>query len=192
MKDVQYLSGASASEPRAVMQIDICGGVFSLPEFATAAPVQTFAAVLETQLASTTQQMDIMPLINEALERRMHAFTMSSRSVRRVDLGAMYKLSRFVGRCVLHRAEEGAKRLNKSPALAKGFMNPVDVESLDPSGSFVQELCGTRKTVKEFFSDFVAHEPRMQGMLQREVVCGLCHNDLHGGNLLLDSQGWYG
>ena len=60
---------------------------------------------------------------------------------------------------------------------------------MDPSGSFVQELCGARKNAKGFFSDFVAREPRVQGMLQREVVCGLCHNDLHGGNLLLDSQG---
>ena len=31
-----------------------------------------------------------------------------------------------------------------------------------------------------------AYEPRMKGMLERDVVCGLCHNDLHGGKLLLD------
>jgi hypothetical protein len=41
--------------------IDLCGGVSGLPEFATAAPVLTFATVLETQVASTTQQTDIKP-----------------------------------------------------------------------------------------------------------------------------------
>jgi hypothetical protein len=55
VKDVQYLASASVNEPNAVWQIDLCGGVFGLPKFATAAPVQTFATMLETQLASTTQ-----------------------------------------------------------------------------------------------------------------------------------------
>jgi hypothetical protein len=68
-------------------------------------------------------------------------------------------------------------------------LKSVDVEALDPTGTFVQELCGTRKSVKSIFSDLIAHEPRMRGMLERDVVCGLCHNDLHGGKLLLDSQG---
>ncbi|CAJ1456049.1 unnamed protein product [Effrenium voratum] len=33
--------------PCSVMQIDLCGGVFGLPEFAKAPPVQTFASILE-------------------------------------------------------------------------------------------------------------------------------------------------
>jgi hypothetical protein len=90
-----------------------------------------------------------MPLIDEALECRMHAFTMSSRSVRRKDLGAIYKLSRFVGHGVLYSAGEAAKRLNISPALAKSFTTPVDIKALDPTGTFVQELCGTRESVKK-------------------------------------------
>jgi hypothetical protein len=189
VKDVQFIPDAAAEDPCAVMQIDLCGGVFGLPEFSSAAPVQTFASVIEQELESGGGHVDLMPLINEALERRMHAFTMSGRSVKRVDLAAMYKLSRFVGHGVLDRAKEGAKRAQTSPALAVGFQNPPDVDDLDPSGKYLQELSGTRKTAKEFFSSFVALESKMKPMLEREVVCGLCHNDLHGGNLLLDSQG---
>jgi hypothetical protein len=70
---------------------------------------------------------------------------MSLRSVRRVDLGAIYKLSRFVGHGVLHRAEEGAKRLKRSPDLAKGFTTPVDVESLGSNG----DLCARALRHKE-------------------------------------------
>lgn len=44
VKDVQYLDGAGPNEPCSVMQIDLCGGVFGLPEFVSAAPVNTFAA----------------------------------------------------------------------------------------------------------------------------------------------------
>eukprot|EP00415_Alexandrium_ostenfeldii_P004055 UN4055 len=51
------------------------------------------------------------------------------------------------------------------------------------------ELSGKRQTVKQFFQDFVAHEQRFTEKFRREVVLGLAHNDLHGGNLLLDSQG---
>lgn len=72
-------------------------------------------------MMSGSRQTDMIPLINEALERRMYAFTMSSRSIQKVDLTSMYKLTRYVGHGVLNRAKEGAKRLVKSPALVTGF-----------------------------------------------------------------------
>lgn len=189
VKATHFLPDVEAQDPSAVMQIDLCGGMFGLPEFASAPPVHTFASVIESELASSDQKVDVVPIINEALERRMHAFTMSSRSVKKVDLAAMYKIIRFVGHGVLNRAEEGAKRAKKSPALAAGFLNPPDINELDVDGCFVQELCGRRETARDFFQRFVAHESRFTEKFQREVVVGLCHNDLHGGNLLLDSQG---
>jgi ankyrin repeat protein/adenylate kinase family enzyme len=73
--------------------------------------------------------------------------------------------------------------------LAAGFLNPPDIDDLDPEGSFIRELTGSRKTVKDFFKHFVAQEAKFNKKFEREVVLGLCHNDLHGGNLLLDSQG---
>ena len=33
-------------------------------------------------------------------------------------------------------------------------------------------------------------EKTLKESLQRNVVVGLAHNDLHGGNLLVDSQGF--
>eukprot|EP00435_Cladocopium_sp_Y103_P040634 s2808_g11.t1 len=36
-----------SAEPCSIMQIDLCGGVFGLPEFAKAPPVQTMASILE-------------------------------------------------------------------------------------------------------------------------------------------------
>ena len=36
-------------EPCSIMQIDLCGGVFGLPEFAKAPPVQTMASILEQE-----------------------------------------------------------------------------------------------------------------------------------------------
>eukprot|EP00927_Polykrikos_kofoidii_P085781 TRINITY_DN9416_c0_g1_i3.p1 TRINITY_DN9416_c0_g1~~TRINITY_DN9416_c0_g1_i3.p1 ORF type:complete len:1568 (+),score=233.26 TRINITY_DN9416_c0_g1_i3:51-4754(+) len=187
VKDVKYGDG-EPNDPSSVMQIDLCGGIFGLPEFASASPVQTFAQVLEEKFKGSTE-VDVIPLINEAFERRMHAFTMSSRKIKRVDLAGMYKLNRFVGHGVLHRAKEAKKRLVKSPALAAGFLNPPSIEELDPEGQFLLSLGGSRRTIEDYFQDFVGKEPQLQKMLDREVVCGLCHNDLHGGNLLLDTQG---
>ena len=60
-----------------------------------------------------------------------------------------YKLVRFVGHGVLNRAKEGAKRAQKAAALAAGFLNPPEIDDLDPEGSFMMELTGERKTVKE-------------------------------------------
>lgn len=189
VKASHCVPGVDAQDPSSLMQIDLCGGMFGLPEFASAPPVHTFASVLQAELAATERTVDVVPIINEALERRMRGFTMSSRSVRKVDLSAMYKIIRFVGHGILNRAHEGAKRGKKSPALAAGFLNPADIDELDAEGCFMQELCGKRTTTKEFFANFVSHEERFAGKFQREVVLGLCHNDLHGGNLLLDSQG---
>ena len=39
-----------SKDPSSVMQIDLCGGVFGLPEFAKAPPVHTFASILEAEL----------------------------------------------------------------------------------------------------------------------------------------------
>ncbi|CAE8642397.1 unnamed protein product [Polarella glacialis] len=189
VKDAQFLQGADPNEPASVMQIDLCGGIFGLPEFASAPPVQTFSSVLEDELQAKEHRVDILPLINEALERRMYYFTMSTRSIRTVNLAESYKLVRFVGHGILNRAKEGAKRAEKSTALAAGFQNPPDVNDLDPDGSFLFELSGSRKTPKEFFQSFVGYEKLLGEKFQRNVVAGLCHNDLHGGNLLLDSQG---
>eukprot|EP00933_Yihiella_yeosuensis_P040768 TRINITY_DN3514_c0_g1_i3.p1 TRINITY_DN3514_c0_g1~~TRINITY_DN3514_c0_g1_i3.p1 ORF type:complete len:1714 (+),score=420.18 TRINITY_DN3514_c0_g1_i3:199-5142(+) len=189
VKDAQYLPNADPNEPASVMQIDLCGGIFGLPEFASAPPVQTFASVLENELEAKERKVDVMPIINEALERRMYFFTMSSRSVRTVNLAKTYKLVRFVGHGILNRAKEGAKRGAKSPALAAGFENPRDVDDLDPDGSFMEELCGRRMPAKEYFQNFVSQEQLLEQKFERELVTGFCHNDLHGGNLLLDSQG---
>jgi hypothetical protein len=156
VKDVQYLPDAHADEPCAVMQIDLCGGVFGLPEFASAPPVHTFASVIQTEMETRERKVDVVPIINEALERRLHAFSMSSRSVKNLCLADTYKLVRFVGHGILNRAEEGAKRAKKSANVAAGFLNPPDIDALDPEGNFMQELTGTRKSVKEFFKVFVA------------------------------------
>ena len=142
VKDVQCLANAEVDEPCAVMQIDLCGGVFGLPEFASAPPVHTFASVIQTEMATADRQVDVVPIVNEALERRLHSFTMSGRCVQNVNLAKMYKLVRFVGHGVLNRAKEGAKRAEKSAALAAGFLNPLDIDELDPEGSFMQELTG--------------------------------------------------
>jgi hypothetical protein len=189
VKDFQFLSGACPNEPSSVMQIDLCGGTFGLPEFASAPPVQTFSSVMEDELQAKLRKVDVMPLITEALERRMYYFTMSSRKVANMNLSAVYKLVRFVGHGILNRAKEGAKRAEKSPALAAGFQRPADIDDLDPEGRFLEELTATRQTVKEYFQTFVGYEKLLGEKFERTVVTGLCHNDLHGGNLLLDSQG---
>mmetsp|Transcript_71292 Transcript_71292/g.230928 ORF Transcript_71292/g.230928 Transcript_71292/m.230928 type:complete len:1583 (+) Transcript_71292:151-4899(+) len=189
VKDMKVFKVPDPHDPCAVMQIDLCGGLFGLPEFASAPPVHTFAAVIQEGLSSMTQKVDIVPIVNEALERRMLAFTMERRSVKKVNLSKMYKIVRFVGHGILNRAKEGAKRAEKTKALGAGFLNPPDIDSLDPTGAFLKELGGTRKTIKDFFKSFVAHEATFDLKFEREVVLGLCHNDLHGGNLLLDSQG---
>ena len=119
--------------------------------------------------------------MNEALERRLHSFTMSARSVQNVNLAKMYKLVRFVGHGVLNRAKEGAKRAQKSPAIAAGFLNPPEIDDLDPEGSFLQELTGTRKTVKEFFQWFCSYESEFESKFIQQVVVGLCHGELGGG-----------
>uniref|UniRef100_A0A7S0FFN2 Uncharacterized protein n=1 Tax=Pyrodinium bahamense TaxID=73915 RepID=A0A7S0FFN2_9DINO len=189
VKAAHFLEGVDPHDPSGLMQIDLCGGMFGLPEFASAPPVHTFASVIQAELTSSERKVDVVPIINEALERRMHGFTMSSRSVKKVDLASMYKIVRFVGHGVLNRAAEGAKRAKKAQALGAGFLNPPEIDDLDPEGCFVRELCGKRKTAKQFFKEFVSHEPRFTSKFERQVVLGLCHNDLHGGNLLLDSQG---
>lgn len=104
--------------PCSIMQIDLCGGVFGLPEFAKAPPVQTLASILEVELESPSHQawralmggrgremggmrwwadkpsflgfrcvlfsgqVEVIPIINEALERRMFHFTMPLGSCR--------------------------------------------------------------------------------------------------------------
>ena len=40
--------------------------------------------------------------------------------------------------------QEGAKRAAKSPALAAGFQQPVEIDDLDPDGAIIQELCGRK------------------------------------------------
>lgn len=42
-----------SAEPCSIMQIDLCGGVFGLPEFAKAPPVQTMASILEQETKDT-------------------------------------------------------------------------------------------------------------------------------------------
>eukprot|EP00414_Alexandrium_minutum_P003168 CAMPEP_0113818280 /NCGR_PEP_ID=MMETSP0328-20130328/161_1 /TAXON_ID=39455 /ORGANISM="Alexandrium minutum" /LENGTH=303 /DNA_ID=CAMNT_0000786215 /DNA_START=166 /DNA_END=1078 /DNA_ORIENTATION=- /assembly_acc=CAM_ASM_000350 len=148
VKASHCVPGVDAQDPSSLMQIDLCGGMFGLPEFASAPPVHTFASVLQAELAATERTVDVVPIINEALERRMRGFTMSSRSVRKVDLSAMYKIIRFVGHGILNRAHEGAKRGKKSPALAAGFLNPADIDELDAEGCFMQELCGKARPPK--------------------------------------------
>ena len=44
-----------SKDPSSVMQIDLCGGVFGLPEFAKAPPVHTFASILEAELKEARQ-----------------------------------------------------------------------------------------------------------------------------------------
>ncbi|CAK9000459.1 Hypothetical protein SCF082_LOCUS6503 [Durusdinium trenchii] len=176
--------------PCSIMQIDLCGGVFGLPEFAKAPPVQTLASILEVELESPSHQVEVIPIINEALERRMFHFTMSARKIKTLSLANTYKL-------------EGAKRGAKNPALAAGFQRPVEIDELDPdgpsvddvervwrAGHMIQELCGRKQTVRarDLFQKFADMEQSLSE-IQRKVVVGLSHNDLHGGNLLVDSQG---
>ncbi|CAK0865780.1 unnamed protein product [Prorocentrum cordatum] len=189
VKDSQFLEDVSEDEPCAVMQIDLCGGIFGLPEFASAPPVLTFASVIQGEFTSGKRQTDVVPIVNEALTRRMLAFTMSTRSVRKENLAKMYKIVRFVGHGILNRAVEGAKRSKHNAALGFGFLTPPDIDDLDPEGKFVSELCGKRSTIKRFFQEFIEQEQRFNKKFDRQIVCGLAHNDLHGGNLLLDSQG---
>ncbi|CAK9019919.1 unnamed protein product, partial [Durusdinium trenchii] len=174
--------------PCSIMQIDLCGGVFGLPEFAKAPPVQTLASILEVELESPSHQVEVIPIINEALERRMFHFTMSARKIKTLSLANTYKLVRFVGHGILNRAKEGAKRGAKNPALAAGFQRPVEIDELDPDGHMIQELCGRKQTVRDLFQKFADMEQSLSE-IQRKVVVGLSHNDLHGGNLLVDSQG---
>lgn len=143
-----------SAEPCSIMQIDLCGGVFGLPEFAKAPPVQTMASILEQELDQPTHSVEIIPIINEALERRMFHFTMSERKIKTMSLAESYKLVRFVGHGILNRAKEGAKRGAKSPALAAGFQKPVEIDELDPEGKFVMELCGRKQTVRDLFQQF--------------------------------------
>ncbi|CAK0897406.1 unnamed protein product [Prorocentrum cordatum] len=164
----------------AAMQIDLCGGIFGLPEFASAPPVLTFASVIQGEFTSGKRQTDVVPIVNEALTRRMLAFTMSTRSVRKENQAKMYKIVRFVGHGILNRAVEGAKRSKHNAALGIGFLTPPDI---------VIELCGKRSTIKRFFQEFTEQEQRFNTKFDRQIVFGLAHNDLHGGNLLLDSQG---
>ncbi|CAE7393454.1 unnamed protein product [Symbiodinium sp. KB8] len=178
-----------SKDPSSVMQIDLCGGVFGLPEFAKAPPVHTFASILEAELKEVTLNVDVVPIINEALERRMYHFTMSERKISSLSLADSYKIVRFVGHGILNRAKEGAKRAAKSAALAAGFQNPVEIDDLDPDGKIIQELCGRKQTVRDLFQKFSNMEAKLSEHFKREVVVGLCHNDLHGGNLLVDSQG---
>eukprot|EP00434_Breviolum_minutum_P041673 symbB.v1.2.037072.t1/scaffold5376.1/size27864/1 len=178
-----------SESPCSIMQIDLCGGVFGLPEFAKAPPVQTMASILEQELESPSNKVEVIPILNEALERRMFHFTMSERKIKTLSLAESYKLVRFVGHGILNRAKEGAKRGAKSPALAAGFQQPVEIDELDPEGKFITELCGRKQTVRDLFQQFSDMETTLKESLQRKVVCGLAHNDLHGGNLLVDSQG---
>eukprot|EP00435_Cladocopium_sp_Y103_P067808 s726_g30.t1 len=141
------------------------------------------------ELDQPTHSVEIIPIINEALERRMFHFTMSERKIKTMSLAESYKLVRFVGHGILNRAKEGAKRGAKSPALAAGFQKPVEIDELDPEGKFVMELCGRKQTVRDLFQKFADMEKSLIDSLQRKVVVGLAHNDLHGGNLLVDSQG---
>ena len=189
VKDVKYSNSTDPEEPSSCMQIDLCGGIFGLPEFASAPPVLTFASVIESEMKNNDRKVDVVPIIVEAFERRMYGFTMSSRGVKRVVLSQMYKVIRFVGHGVLNRAKEGAKRELQAPALAAGFQNPREIDDLDPEGKLIQEVLGVRKTARDFFTEFVTHEKVFDQKFEREVFVGLCHNDLHGGNLLLDSQG---
>eukprot|EP00439_Symbiodinium_sp_Y106_P002137 s1803_g1.t1 len=151
-----------SKDPSSVMQIDLCGGVFGLPEFAKAPPVHTFASILEAELKEVTLNVDVVPIINEALERRMYHFTMSERKISTLSLADSYKIVRFVGHGILNRAKE---------QLLRGSHNPA------------------KQTVRDLFQKFSNMEAKLSEHFKREVVVGLCHNDLHGGNLLVDSQG---
>ena len=75
--DVKDSVLVDSESPCSIMQIDLCGGVFGLPEFAKAPPVQTMASILEQELESPSHKVEIIPILNEALERRMFHFTMS-------------------------------------------------------------------------------------------------------------------
>ena len=51
-------------DPASVMQIDLCGGFFGLPEFASAPPVLTFATLIQKEMdanvASLRKEMVIL------------------------------------------------------------------------------------------------------------------------------------
>lgn len=84
---------------------------------------------------------------------------------------------------------KGKKRGVKNPALAAGFLNPPQIDDLDRGGLILSELSNCKTTIAKFFEAFTQHEAKLSPPCTRKVVMGLSHGDLHGGNLLLDSQG---
>merc|ERR1712137_517950 len=132
------------NDPASIMQIDLCGGVFGLPEFATAPPVSTFADVIQAELSNNTGQVMLVPILNEAFGRRMRAFTMSFRVIKSVNMFTTYKVLRFISHGILNRQKEGERRRKKAEALGKGFLNPLNIDELDPEGSYLLELADLR------------------------------------------------
>ena len=60
----------------------------------------------------------------------------------------------------------------------QGLMNHSDANDFDAEGEVLRELSGSRQTVTESLTVSVTYEKRLHPVLNRDVVCGLCHNDL--------------
>merc|ERR1712007_179955 len=91
---------------------------------------------------------------NEAFGRRMRAFTMSYRVVKSVNMFMTYKILRFISHGILNRQKEGQRRRKKAEVLGQGFLNPPNIDELDPEGHYLTELADLRCTVVEFFEKF--------------------------------------
>ena len=80
-----------------------------------------------------------MPFSIRVLPSSSADLARSQRKIKSLCLAETYKLERFVGHGILNRAKEGAKRGAKSPALAQGFQQPVEIDDLDPEGRIIKE-----------------------------------------------------
>ena len=71
---------------------------------------------------------------------------------------------------------------NEGSSAGNGFMDPSDASDFDLEGEVLRELSASVQTVKESLAEFVTYERHFS-------PCGLCHKDLHAGNLLVRFAG---
>ena len=75
--------------------------------------------------------------------------------------------------------------------ISAAWEQPEDVQDLDPEGELMFALTGTKQPVQEFFETFIKEADRSSNavLFERNVYVGRAHKDLHGGNLLIDTEG---
>eukprot|EP00746_Dinoflagellata_sp_MGD_P141027 gnl/MRDRNA2_/MRDRNA2_74191_c0_seq1.p1 gnl/MRDRNA2_/MRDRNA2_74191_c0~~gnl/MRDRNA2_/MRDRNA2_74191_c0_seq1.p1 ORF type:complete len:1441 (+),score=225.46 gnl/MRDRNA2_/MRDRNA2_74191_c0_seq1:74-4396(+) len=178
----------SASQVTSILQLELCGGSLGLPEFTKAPPVVTFASQLSHLFESDEDKsIETEKTVNQAFQKVL-CFMKHERAVGSVELLPAYKIQRFFCHGITERAKEASKRAQKSMHLAVGFLQPADAQELDMDGSYVENLFGSKLTVQDCALQLTAQLNACAKHFHRSVVRGLVHGDLHGGNLLVDSQ----